>query len=426
MPFIPCLKHKGSYILYIKLDQDKAEFICEECCLQLYEINQNLNIQRLIHIKSVQFQNLIYKAFKSPQLLLPNMNYSTQPKQKLNEFDKLNENCIKNILKDINTQITNIQNSFQLVQQELEYYAKQFLNMKQKFKDELEKLIKFDQFKQIIENLENLGDSINTQIMEQNEKILYQYLQDLKKMDHTELYLQLFDKMKYLRIEFKDLKQQYYPECQKLQDQLKSFSISQLGLIEQINLITFKQFNFLETQLLQEQYQYKILCTILSKINKININYQKIYLSYRDGLNGQAFWNKVNNQSNLLMIFKSKSGNIFGAFSPCQWVTNSSGGYIFDNNNKSSFIFSQTQDQIQIFPIKEGNKQHAIYCYQSYGPTFGGGHDIQINSDFQGGYSNLGHSYSCEQYQISNKSTHLFGQSTPNIVECEIFMLTFA
>ncbi|CAD8192871.1 unnamed protein product [Paramecium octaurelia] len=415
MPFIPCLKHEGSYILYIKVNQDKAEFICEECCLQLQELNLNLNIQELIHIKT---------AYKSPQLLLTHKDYSSYIKQSLNEYDKFNENCIRGIFKDINTQISKIQNAFQIVQEELEYYTKQFLNMKQKFKDELTKLIKFEQFKQIIENLENLGDSISSKVMEENEKILYQYLQDLKNMDHKELHIQLLDKMKLLRIEFKDLYQEQYPQFSKLQDELKSFNISYQGFIKQIKFIKFEQFNFnfSGTQLLQEWFQYKILNTIVSKNKKIITNIEKIYLSNQDGLNAQAFWNKINYRSNLLMIFKSKSGYIFGAFSPCQWI--SGGGSYVQDNKLSSFIFSQTQDQI--YPIKDAQKGNAIYCNQSYGPIFGGGHDLYFQPDFQNGSSSLGHSYSCDQYQISNRNTHLFGQSNPNIAECEIFMLTFS
>lgn len=34
-------------------------------------------------------------------------------------------------------------------------------------------------------------------------------------------------------------------------------------------------------------------------------------------MNHTGFWNKINGKSNLLIVFKSKSGNIFGAFSPC-------------------------------------------------------------------------------------------------------------
>ena len=42
-------------------------------------------------------------------------------------------------------------------------------------------------------------------------------------------------------------------------------------------------------------------------------------------------------------------------------------------------------------------KSYSIYSYSSYGPTFGGGHDINIKSDASSNsnsYSNLGNEYS--------------------------------
>ena len=42
-------------------------------------------------------------------------------------------------------------------------------------------------------------------------------------------------------------------------------------------------------------------------------------------------------------------------------------------------------------------KSYSIYLYSSYGPTFGGGHDINVKSDASSNsnsYSDLGHDYS--------------------------------
>ncbi|CAD8118081.1 unnamed protein product [Paramecium primaurelia] len=114
------------------------------------------------------------------------------------------------------------------------------------------------------------------------------------------------------------------------------------------------------------------------------------------------------------------SGYIFGGYSPCQWQQNKN-NYVQDDT-LSSFLFSQTHDQI--YPLKQDQKCHAIYCNSGYGPTFGGGHDIQITSDFKDGYSKLGHSYQWDKYE-NKYSTNLFGQDKPNISECEIFELKF-
>ncbi|CAD8103170.1 unnamed protein product [Paramecium primaurelia] len=173
--------------------------------------------------------------------------------------------------------------------------------------------------------------------------------------------------------------------------------------------------------ILRNDYFNFILSQIEKKMNKKIKNQYLIYSGQKHGLNSEAFWKCINKTSNLLMIFKSKSGYIFGGFSPCQWIQ--IGGAFTEDNTNSSFLFSQTHDQI--YSLKEVNKQYAIYCHQSFGPTFGNGHDLQIGQDFQSGYSNLGYHYQWDGYQFTN-STHLFGQLTPNIEQCEIIMLTYA
>ncbi|CAD8130494.1 unnamed protein product [Paramecium sonneborni] len=88
------------------------------------------------------------------------------------------------------------------------------------------------------------------------------------------------------------------------------------------------------------------------------------------------------------MIFQSKSNCIFGAYSPCRWQSNKK-VYIADDT-LASFIFSQTHDKL--YHLKQDQKQYAIYPSINFGPTFGGGHDIEIKPDFSDGYSQLGHS----------------------------------
>ncbi|CAK89392.1 unnamed protein product (macronuclear) [Paramecium tetraurelia] len=270
---------------------------------------------------------------------------------------------------------------------------------------------------QKIQNTEQI-DSLTIKLKEQEQQ--YQQLQD-----------QLQKKIKELNQSIQNTQSNLAQTNQQLQSkdqELKNTQFKHDALLEELksaySFVTI-QWTIGINKLLKDDHFNKILKNIEVKTNKKVKNQYFIFSGENNDLNGQAFWKSVDKLSNLLMIFKSKSGNIFGAFSPCQWIANCSGGYIYENT-LSSFIFSQTQDQIQIFPIKEGNKCNAIYCNQSYGPTFGGGHDFYIQQDFQNGSSSLGHSYSYDQYQVGNRSTHLFGQSSPNIAECEIFMLTFA
>ncbi|CAD8103182.1 unnamed protein product [Paramecium primaurelia] len=406
MKQIPCLKHDGSYLLFIKQDKDKTEYVCEECCMDLEKQKIKVELQKLIHIKN---------ALRSPEFLLSKLDLSPFLSQFFGELDIYHERNMNIILNDFQTQFSNIQNALQAIYKELERHAKGFLEMKQKISEELKKIIKFDQFKQFAVNLEQLGDSINPQAIKQNEQILHEYLKDLTKNNCQELNQKLIDMLDQMKREPKDPKEEQYPQYRKLEEQFKQLNASQTEFAKQINLIHFGQ---LDSKLISNQQSWKITNIIQSKLNKKVTNFSQIYLGTRDGLSGQAFWNKVNGKSNLLMIFKSKSGYIFGQFSPCQWNQNLN-AYVQDNT-MSSFLFSQTHDQI--YPLKDANKQNAIYCHQSYGPYIGGG-DIYITADFQNGSSNLGHSYQCDQYQIITKNTHLYGQTTPNIVECEIYQV---
>ncbi|CAD8058025.1 unnamed protein product [Paramecium primaurelia] len=146
-----------------------------------------------------------------------------------------------------------------------------------------------------------------------------------------------------------------------------------------------------------------------------------MYLGSRDGLKAEYFWNKVNNKDNLLMVFKSKSGSIFGAYSPCKW--DYSGSANKQDDTLSSFIFSQTHDQI--YNLKENNKNQAIHCHINRGPSYGNYNDININGDFTDGYSELGCDYQFDRNNNKNYKTHLYGQEKPEIQECVIYQIQF-
>ncbi|CAD8204427.1 unnamed protein product [Paramecium octaurelia] len=133
-----------------------------------------------------------------------------------------------------------------------------------------------------------------------------------------------------------------------------------------------------------------------------------IFQGTRNGFNGQSYWKEINNKDNLLMIFQSKNDYIFGAYSPCKWVSNLN-NYVQDDT-LSSFIFSQTHNQI---------------CPLNQGPAFGSGHDFYIGVNFSDGYCKLGNSYEFDKYQNQSENPHLFGQIKPEIKECEIYQAQF-
>ncbi|CAD8118061.1 unnamed protein product [Paramecium sonneborni] len=163
-----------------------------------------------------------------------------------------------------------------------------------------------------------------------------------------------------------------------------------------------------ETKLLQFEFGQKLYKFIEEKTKKKIKNKYLIYSETEAGLNYKTFWSYIDKMSNLLMIFKSKSQYIFGGFSSCQWLKQNKQYQV--DETLSSFLFSQSYDQI--YPII--SSYYAIINYDS-GIGFGC-EDLRISQDFQNGSSLLGG---------TNQKHHLFGQATPNILECEILMFTF-
>ena len=148
-----------------------------------------------------------------------------------------------------------------------------------------------------------------------------------------------------------------------------------------------------------------------------------IYRGSRDGTKSNDFHNKCDNQGPTICLFKNEKGYIFGGYSSISW-TNDSGNY---HSAPESFIFTLT-NIYNIKPTKfpNSNTNDSVYHHSSYGPTFGGGHDIYISSD----YTNNNNSYSNFPYSYQDtlgKGYSIFtgdnNSSSFKLKEMEIFKL---
>ncbi|CAD8076581.1 unnamed protein product [Paramecium primaurelia] len=275
--------------------------------------------------------------------------------------------------------------------------------------------IKIEELNQKIAQAKSQEQTLQQQLQEQTNQYNEQKKQ-IEKFENQTKYQELQTQINNLNQTIKSTQLELQQKTQQIELKDKEFKNLQEAFPQiQLNLTLGK------ITLLKDDYYSKLLKTIEDKAKKKIKNQYLIYCGTKDGLKGESFWKSVNGMSNLLMVFKSKSDHIFGGYSPCQWYVTPSNFYVADNT-LSSFLFSQTHNKI--YPLQSGKMANAIYCHKSYGPTFGGGHDLQVSSDFNGGYSNLGNTYQWDEYQNA-QSNHLFGQSTPQIVECEIIMLTF-
>ena len=109
------------------------------------------------------------------------------------------------------------------------------------------------------------------------------------------------------------------------------------------------------------------------------------------------------------------------------FLVGSRSGYRYDSN---AFLFSLV-NKPGWAPVKlpragkySSRRQYSIYNNPSYGPTFGGGHDIYISnyaSSNRNSYTNLGHEYSPPSgYSYGSIFTQTFLAGTYNFTPDEI------
>jgi hypothetical protein len=111
-----------------------------------------------------------------------------------------------------------------------------------------------------------------------------------------------------------------------------------------------------------------------------------LYKATVDGFNSQTFHAKANNQGATLTIFRANNGRIAGGYTPYSWQSISN--YI-NVPQGQAFLFSVSGNNANKY-YNNRIPQYSMYDNNSYGPTFGGGHDLYIpnGSNSNSGYSN--------------------------------------
>jgi len=119
----------------------------------------------------------------------------------------------------------------------------------------------------------------------------------------------------------------------------------------------------------------------------LNSSWSLIYQASRDGFNSSVFHSKCDGNTGTLVVIKSSNSNIFGGYTQADWS-----GYTW-HYDSNAFLFSLVNSYNIPVKMIVTNPYNAIYTSQYYGPTFGGGHDLYINSDGTACYTELGNSY---------------------------------
>eukprot|EP00668_Euglena_longa_P000364 GGOE01000467.1.p1 GENE.GGOE01000467.1~~GGOE01000467.1.p1 ORF type:complete len:545 (-),score=64.97 GGOE01000467.1:363-1997(-) len=157
----------------------------------------------------------------------------------------------------------------------------------------------------------------------------------------------------------------------------------------------------------------------LSESEERDCKLELLYRASRDGWRACRFHSLCDNQGPTVTVIRSAEGYIFGGYLDQPW--NSMNVYLA---SERAFLFTM-RCHAGIPPTKMpiDRSCYAAYAGASYGPTFGGGHDIYINDNAMKSRNssiNIGHSYRLPPGQ---SQTMLTGSQTFAPVEVEVFRL---
>ena len=142
--------------------------------------------------------------------------------------------------------------------------------------------------------------------------------------------------------------------------------------------------------------------------------FELLYRGTRDGFGASDFHRRCDNRGKTVVLVKNTSGHIFGGFASIPWASPSSSSH---TRAPGSFIFTLTNMhgiQPTKFPLKDENDGNTVYHNNTYGPAFGGGHDLYISSACNSNvssYSNFPHTFN----DTTGKGWSIFTGNTSNM-----------
>ena len=115
-----------------------------------------------------------------------------------------------------------------------------------------------------------------------------------------------------------------------------------------------------------------------------DLDFKLLFRMSRDGSNCSDFHRFCDNKGETLIIIKTDKNYKFGAYTPLNWVTPSS-GEVNDSKDELTFLFSL--DKKQKFTKIPGQRPETARSQKDYGPLLGWGTDLGINPDMKNGWS---------------------------------------
>ena len=150
------------------------------------------------------------------------------------------------------------------------------------------------------------------------------------------------------------------------------------------------------------------------------VKLELLYRASRDGFRARDFHSRCDDKGATITVIKCSGGFVFGGYADVPW--HSQNNY---TRSSQAFLFS-LHSPSGVGPVKLPlfqNHQNAMYCVASYGPTFGGGHDIHVADGANGNtnsYTNL-HAYQLPAGQSAQ--TFFTGAHNFQAAEVEVYQV---
>ncbi len=139
-----------------------------------------------------------------------------------------------------------------------------------------------------------------------------------------------------------------------------------------------------ESSLILTKEEVKILSKMIESKDGV-----LLYRATRDGFEASSFHSKCDGKAKTITIIKTKDNYVFGGYTDASW--DSSNSY---KAASSAYIYSLRRNGVSNLSkhnISNNDHGKAIFTNPSYGPTFGGGHDLNITNNsnlYKGSHTN--------------------------------------
>ena len=140
--------------------------------------------------------------------------------------------------------------------------------------------------------------------------------------------------------------------------------------------------------------------------DKKDFKFKLLFRMSRDGNQSYQYHNLCDGKENLLTIIQTDNNNRFGGFASKSWG-------VVGNIIDKAFMFSLNNMQ----KFERLNNEKAGYDGSNYGPVFGNGWDIYLNSTMTSGMER------CNSASVFFKKLELTTNGTFNVKEIEVFQI---